>query len=374
MQYQHVYLESLAYLLPPDVVSSDAIEARLEPLYQRLRLPRGRLELISGVRERRLWRAGTLPGDKSSVAATMALEAAEFPRRKVGTLIHASVCRDHLEPATACRVHHQLGLSSHCLIYDLSNACLGLMNATCQIADGIELGRIDAGIAVGTESSRPLLETTVTQLNQQTDLTRGGIKSSLASLTIGSASVALLLVHERFTRYGTRLRASVAYADTRHHALCQSGRDEALAEGMQPLMETDSEALLREGIAVGQSAFQQFQEATGWNRNSLAKTVCHQVGKAHRLRLLEALGLSPERDYSTVEYLGNTGSAALPVSLALAAQNGFLHPGDQVGLLGIGSGINSLMIGLDWQSCAVVGLDESTESALTRGEFLNRPV
>ena len=71
------------------------------------------------------------------------------------------MCRDYLEPATACGVHHRLGLPQECLVYDVSNACLGILNGIVQLANMIELGQIRAGIVVGTESSRPLVETTI---------------------------------------------------------------------------------------------------------------------------------------------------------------------------------------------------------------------
>jgi acyl-CoA:acyl-CoA alkyltransferase len=49
MQYHNVCLEAIAYTLPDEVVTSAEIEARLEPLYTRLRLPEGRLELMTGI-------------------------------------------------------------------------------------------------------------------------------------------------------------------------------------------------------------------------------------------------------------------------------------------------------------------------------------
>ena len=55
MQYQNVCIESLGYTLPDEIVTSDEIERRLEPLYRRLRLPEGRLEHMTGIRERRFW-------------------------------------------------------------------------------------------------------------------------------------------------------------------------------------------------------------------------------------------------------------------------------------------------------------------------------
>ena len=65
MRYQRVCIESFGYTLPDEVVTSAEIEERLAPVYRRLRLPEGRLELMTGIRERRFWPPGTLPGDVS---------------------------------------------------------------------------------------------------------------------------------------------------------------------------------------------------------------------------------------------------------------------------------------------------------------------
>jgi 3-oxoacyl-[acyl-carrier-protein] synthase III len=42
------------------------------------------------------------------------------------------------------------------------------------------------------------------------------------------------------------------------------------------------------------------------------------------------------------------GTVSLPLTAALAEENEFLNPGDRVGFLGIGSGLNCLMLGLVW--------------------------
>ncbi len=71
--------------------------------------------------------------------------------------------------------------------------------------------------------------------------------------------------------------------------------------------------------------------------------------------MLESLGINPEIDYSTFPWLGNTGSAALPITMAKACEDGFVQPGDKVAMLGIGSGINCLMMGVEWQQSLVRG-------------------
>ncbi len=65
--------------------------------------------------------------------------------------------------------------------------------------------------------------------------------------------------------------------------------------------------------------------------------------------MLETLGLNPAVDYPTVEFLGNTGSVALPTTAALGIEKGLVNKNDRVALLGIGSGINVLMLGIRWQ-------------------------
>jgi 3-oxoacyl-[acyl-carrier-protein] synthase-3 len=361
MHYRHVCLESLGYSLPDEIVTSDEIEQRLEPLYRRLRLPEGRLELMSGIRDRRLWPRGMRPSEQSIVSGRRAIEAAEINPREIGCLIHGSVCRDHLEPATACSVHHALGLPEQCQIYDVSNACLGLLNGILQVANLIELGQIRAGLVVGTEDSRNLLESTIDQLNRDKSLTRDSVKPAFASLTIGSASTAVLLVHKDLSRTGNLLGAAAVRAHTSHHQLCQGGME---CEGI--LMQTDSEKLLEEGLATGVATFADFLAAGQLSRDQLQRTICHQVGGTHRKLMLQSLGLPVECDYVTFPWLGNTGSVAVPVTLALAIESGFVQAGEQVALLGIGSGINSIMLSAQWQK--TLSLSESA-SQLAKPHF-----
>ena len=180
MLFQNVSLLSVGFVLPPLVLTSTDIENRLEQVYSRLKLPQGRLEGMSGIRERRLWEPNTRISDMSALSCQRALEAASVAADDVQCLIHASVCREFLEPATACRVHHLVGLPENAWVYDISNACLGVMNGAVQIAQLIESGVIQAGLVVGTEDCRGLLEATIEQLTHDPYLTRQSIKPAFA--------------------------------------------------------------------------------------------------------------------------------------------------------------------------------------------------
>ena len=73
MRFANVCLESIAVALPEEIWPSSQIEERLRLLYERLRLPFGRLELMTGIRERRMWPEGTRPSDASAAAGRAVL-------------------------------------------------------------------------------------------------------------------------------------------------------------------------------------------------------------------------------------------------------------------------------------------------------------
>jgi len=146
MLFSRVGLHDFAYELPPNVVSSVDLEEELDAVYRRLKLPEGRLELMSGIAERRLWNPGTRPSDAATLAGRKAIETSGVSPKDIECLIFSSVSRDMLEPATASFVHRQLGLSPNCLVFDLSNACLGFLNGMLVLGNMIQLGQIKSGL------------------------------------------------------------------------------------------------------------------------------------------------------------------------------------------------------------------------------------
>ena len=346
MKYEHVCIEAVAHILPPHVITSDDIEQRLAPVYERLGLPAGRLELMTGIRERRWFDPGTLPGSISVQTARLALEKSGLDRRYIGALIHGSVCRDQMEPATAAGVHAGAELPAEALVMDVSNACLGLLNGMLIVADLIELGRIRAGIVVGTESGRDLVEGTIDSLLHDSTLTRQSIKPAFASLTIGSGSAAIVLCDRKLSRTGYRLNGGAFLSDSSAHRMCAGGVQSDRHGDHRPRMETDSEAMLHAGIALAEKTWAATKQVLGWQNADVNRVFTHQVGRQHRTLLMERLQLNPAMGFPTVEVLGNTGAAALPMALSMGLKQDPPAAGTKLALLGIGSGLNSVMLGV----------------------------
>ena len=340
---RHVCLDTFAYALPPRVLTSNELEARLTPVYQRLKLPAGRLQMMSGIESRRLWPNGTRPSQAATLAGEAAIKRAGIDREKLECLIFTSVSRDMLEPATASFVHQGLRLSDNCLLFDLSNACLGFLDGMLMLAQMIELGRIEHGLVVAGETAEELLDSTVRMLLEDQSLTRKTIKPVFASLTIGSGSVALYMRRALAEERQPRLVHAVWHANTRYSNLCQGAGS---AAGV--LMATDSEDLLVRGIETAAAAWGKFSSMPGWSGVDIACFFCHQVGAAHARLLCEKLAIDPAKNFQTLAHFGNTGSVSAPLTMALGIEAGVFRPGMKAALLGIGSGINCLMLGIEW--------------------------
>ena len=114
------------------------------------------------------------------------------------------------------------------------------------------------------------------------------------------------------------------------------------------VMETDSEELLKYGVKLVKSTWQNLLTELCWTHHSADLVLTHQVGIAHEKLSFEALELTHKKTYKTYPFLGNTGSSALPITLMMAHEEGLLMKGDLVALLGIGSGLSSIMLGVQW--------------------------
>lgn len=344
MRYESVQIAAVAHALPEEVTTSEELEQRIAPLYERLSVSPGRLELMSGIRERRFWPVGTRPSAAAARAGELALERCGLERARIGLLIHGAVSRDFLEPATASVVHDKLGLSPECMAYDLSNACLGFANGMMVAAEAIERGSLEAALVVAGEDGRPLVDATLAQLAKDPGVRRSDLKRAFASLTIGSGAAAMVLCRAGLTDAKPRLVAGVSLADTSAVGLCQGDRAPG-GEGL--LMETDSEALLHAGNALAARTFERFLTETEWTRDAIQRVITHQVGSAHKKLLFETLELDPARDFPTVETLGNIGSVSLPLTFSMAREAGVVQSGERVAMLGIGSGLQSAMLAVE---------------------------
>ena len=349
MKYSRVYINSMAYQLAPEVVSSKELESRLAPLYQKLRIPMGQLAALTGIEERRWWPSDHRLSDGAIEAAKKSLEETGIDVNDIGAVVYTGVCRDQHEPATACRIAAEIGVNKSTAIYDISNACLGVLSGILDIANRIELGQIKAGLVVSCESARHIVDITID--NMLSNPTIQNFSQSLATLTGGSGAVAVLLTDGSLNLKNHRqhkLLGASHLSAPEHHDLCKWGLQEVGLKLHREFMRTNAVPLLKEGVALALETWKDFLTQQNWSVDNINKVICHQVGSANQKQVLAALGIPADKEYPTYQKLGNMGTVSLPVTAALAHEQGFLQKGDNVSFLGIGSGLNCMMLGLEW--------------------------
>lgn len=341
MRFTNVAIAAVVHVDAPIRVPTTEIAEQLAPFLSRIGLPGRALQGLSGIVARRFWPAGTTPSTAATIAAEKVLSDSGVPADRIGILINTSVCRDFVEPSTACIVHGNLGLGADCLNFDLANACLGFINGMDVAAAMIERGAIDAAIIVDGENSRDVTERTIERLVR--DGGKDDFRDEFAALTLGSGAAAAILTNLDLVRALDlpvhQYLGGLSVAATEHNQLCI---------GQQDKMVTDSSGLLHAGIDLAERTWQRGVELFGWSSSYFDQHVLHQVSKTHTEKLMQRLGLDLATTLPIYPEYGNIGPAAVPIALSKALTAGRVRAGDKVALMGIGSGLNCAMVEVRW--------------------------
>ncbi|GAA1137536.1 3-oxoacyl-ACP synthase III [Ornithinicoccus hortensis] len=333
-RYHDTAVLSITAVDAPVVMTSAEFDTRIGDSYRRNGLRPGMLENLAGITERRWWADGTSFVDGAIEAGAKAIAASGVDPQRIGLMINTSVCRDNLEPSVAVRIHHELGMPSHCLNFDLTNACLGFVNGMQLAATMIDAGQIDYALIVDGEDARRTHENTLDRLSSE-DATAEDLLGEFASLTLGSGAAAMVLGRASEHPEGHRVVGGVSRAATENHGLCVGDYEK---------MSTDTRGLLVAGMQLAGELWEDARSEFDWA--DMDRYIVHQVSQVHTKQTVKSLGLDLDRVPLTFPYLGNVGPAAVAITLAKEAEE--LTSGDRVLMMGIGSGLNMTCLELAW--------------------------
>ena len=269
----------------------------------------------TGIKERRV--GGTTCG-LAVEAGRAALQTAGVEPGEIDLLVLATTTPDQTVPATASSVQHELGLQ--CGAFDLNAACSGFVYALVAAHGFIGAGA-DKILVVGSET-----------LSRITDWEDRGTAILFAD---GAGAVVLEAVDGRGQLLGWDLGSdgaaqSLLYADVGGY-MKMDGR-EVFRRAVRVMVDSGKKSLAQAGISI----------------HDLALVVPHQAN----LRIIEAaatrLGLPMEKFATVLHRTGNTSSASIPLALVDAIENGRVHEGDLILLVGFGAGMTSASAVIRW--------------------------
>lgn len=350
MRYYRVFIESFGYELAPNVITSEEIEDKLAPFFSAMGFGPGQIEALTGIKERRFWDEDHTLAEHAAIAGQKALDDAEISSDQIGALVFCGVGQDGFEPATSCAVADRLNVGGDAHIFDVKSACLGMVTGMVQVANEIELGNIKAGLVVSCETARQIVDSTIKEINTRQNLEF--YKEAIATMTGGSGAAAVLLTdgsvgspdHRRHVFKGGVVKNSI-----RHHDLCNWGFEEkGMPTHSKVIMRTRAQKVLEHGLVLARKTFEAFKQEFNLPEGKPDKFIGHQVGSLHHQKFYKALNVDMKKDFCTYPFLGNMGTVSLPITAAIADERGFLQPDDFVAFIGVGSGLNCYILGVEW--------------------------
>jgi 3-oxoacyl-[acyl-carrier-protein] synthase-3 len=291
--------------------------------------PRGIVEMMTGVRCRRVADEGINASDLAAAAARKLLDQSGTRAEDIDLLIFASASQDMLEPATSNMVQEKVGTA--CPVFDVKNACNSFLSGM-QVAEAlIKTGVAHRALVTSGETPSRCIKWTVAD--------REDFKLSFPGYTLGDAGAAALLVGSDDER---GIFHSSFQTISRHWDVATiPGGGSAHPRGDEfTYFRSDGTALRNAFVENGAGILERALAETGTCFGDYRRILVHQVAMPFLRVFIDVTGVPMEKVEVTLPELGNIASTTLPVAFAQAEARSEIQPGDRVLMVGLASGIS----------------------------------
>ncbi|MCL5677331.1 MAG: ketoacyl-ACP synthase III [Firmicutes bacterium] len=318
----------LGSYLPEQVLTNQDLEKLVETTDEWIRSR-------TGIRERRILPPDMATSDMALEAARRALADAGVEPAQVDCIIVATVTPDTPFPSVSTRLQDRLG-AKRAAAFDISAACPGFLYGMTVGSQMVASGLYDTVLVVGAET----LSRVTNYQDRNTCVLFGDAagaavlrpvakgKGLLSSVLGSDGSGADLL---QMPAGGSRLPASAETVANRQHYLYMNGSE-----------------VFKFAVRIMEEASLQALEKAGLTPEDVDFFVPHQAN----IRIIDSarrrLGVDMNRVVVTLDLLGNTSSASIPVALEKAVKEGRIGEGDVVVAVAFGAGLTWAATVLRW--------------------------
>ncbi len=289
----------------------------------------------TGIEQRFIAAPGETTASLASLAACRALEPTHIDSSDLDLIILATSSPEHIFPSTASLVQDEIG-AIRAGAFDLSAACSGFIFALNMAAQAIRTGSIENALVIGSEtlsryvnwedrSTCILFGDGAGAFVLQASEKPGGILSCVMR-SDGSGGNLLTL-----PAGGSKLPTTHETVDRKQHTIQMNGRE-----------------VFRFATRVMASATREAVAEAGLELDDIDLIVPHQANK----RIIEAaargLRLPMDRFMLNVHRYGNTSTASIPLAFVEAMDQGRIHDGDHLVMVGFGAGLTWGALTMRW--------------------------
>lgn len=322
-----IKIDQISYYTPSRSVDNQEIENLINQNEELI--PYGTLIRVFGIENRFF-------ADKDEMASDLAVKAAMPIVNNKGAdsidyLIFASACSDLIEPATCNIVQYKLGLK--CPAVDIKNACNSFVSAITHASSLIECGIYKNIIIVNGEKLSDAIQFNPSNTEN--------LKKHFAAYSLGDAGVAMLLTASNATEKSS-IEYQSSYTNGNHWNLCtiKGGGSMFPHDASKNYFEGHTSELHQVIGKEGGTFFHNSMKQSGWQMEDINAVFTHQVSMSTFNLISDITEFPITKIHKIFPNHGNTAAASIPLSMAIAIEQGKLKRGDKIAIIGLAAGIN----------------------------------
>jgi 3-oxoacyl-[acyl-carrier-protein] synthase-3 len=308
----------LGSYLPEDIYDNFYFEQYVETTDEWIRTR-------TGIRERRFVRDGMATSDIATLAAQEALKESNLKADEIDLIIVATATPDRLFPSTACTVQEKLR-AKKAAAFDISAGCSGFIYALACASQFMENGLFQRVLVIGAETLSKFIDmkdrTTCVLMGDGAGalvLERTEGENQLLSFYLGADGTGGQYLE--LPAGGSHLPASLETVEKKLHYIKMEG---------SLVFKWAVEKMVLSGLEATRRA--------GLNLKEIDWLLPHQANIRIIQSVASRLGFPMEKVLLSLETIGNTSAASIPLTLSQSLREGKIKDGDLLLLLGFGAG------------------------------------
>ena len=326
------------HYVPEKVVTSEEIEQKMKSQLDFV-FPKGSIENLCGVRQRRYVENGFHPSDVAQKASEMAMEQAGVRPKDLDVIVFGACTKDVAEPATANILQDKLN-APNASVFDTQNACNSFVNALDVVDSLIRTGKCKTALVASGEVLSPFINWDLK--------TRKDMETGFAGLTLGDGAGAVVVKGTNDPNKGIEATYFESAGTMWKLATVMGGGTVAPRDIAASYFNFESKRLLKFAYQTIPKVIERFFEKNNIDAQKIDMVFAHQASEGIIKKICKKFDYPFDRCQNGLKTFGNTGAASIPISLSVANLKGLLKPGQKILLLGGAAGFSTGIISLIW--------------------------
>ena len=280
----------------------------------------------TGIRERRICSPDWATSDLALLAAEKAIKNAGIEAGDLDLILVATVTPDMIFPSTACLLQGRLG-ADKAAAFDISAGCTGFIYALAVADRFLMAGDYRYILVVGAE--------TLSRITDYTDrntcvlfgdgagavvVGRGSGANGILSTYLAADGSGESLLY--LPAGGSRMPATHQTVDEHLHYIRMQGNE-----------------VFRFAVNAIPECVRQVLEPAGVSIDEIDHFVFHQANIRILQTAVKRMKIPWEKTIVNIERYGNMSAASIPLAIAEAVEEGIIHPGQLLVMVGFGAGM-----------------------------------